>query len=448
MEKQFRFIFSLEHLLCVPATGFETAGAEMGPDEVKKLLRLPDIKYLAEMMNYPGVLMKDENVMAKIRTAQEFGMPVDGHAPGLMGDDAIRYIKAGISTDHECFSYAEALHKVKHGMKIIIREGSAAKNFEVLFPLVDEYPDMVMFCSDDKHPDDLMEGHINQLVVRALNRGMDLYHVLQAACINPIRHYDLEVGQLREGDAADFIIVNDVKDFAHIATYISGEKVASMGRSHIETGPVSIENAFNRSPVNSHDFEIPAESKRVRVIHALDGELITKSFIADLEEVDGYLQASTEKDILKFAVINRYEDQPVAMAFIHGFGLKHGAIASSVGHDSHNILVVGTDDESLTAAANEVIRNKGGISVAQKGEVKSLPLPIAGIMSELKGEEVARLYSELDRYAKDQLSSYLHAPFMTLSFMALLVIPSLKLSDKGLFDGEAFEFVSLYAPAA
>lgn len=429
---------------CVPATDFETAGAIVSVSDVQELLAMPDIRYLAEMMNYPGVLMNDPNVLAKIEAAKAVGKPIDGHAPGLRGEEAARYIAAGISTDHECFTYEEGLEKLKLGMKIIIREGSAAKNFEALIPLLPQFPESIMFCSDDKHPDDLVEGHINQLVVRAIKAGYDLYDVLRAACINPVQHYNLPVGILQEGHSADFIVVNDLVEFEVLQTYIDGALVAEEGKSFIQTTPAEIINHFQTETQSPTVFEIAATGSRLNLIKALDGELITEKEEDLAKIVDGLAVADTERDILKIAVLNRYEPQPPALAFIRGFGLKSGAIASCVGHDSHNIIAIGTNDEDLCKAINLVIAERGGISIANGDLCKVLPLPIAGIMSNKDGKEVGEAYAELDRYAKDELGCTLSAPFMTLSFMALLVIPRLKLSDKGLFDGKTFTFIPLF----
>ena len=432
---------------CVPATTFETAGAVIDVDGVEELLKEDSIKYLAEMMNYPGVLFDDKMVMAKIALAKKYGKPIDGHAPGLKGADAKKYIDAGISTDHECFTYEEALEKLQHGMKILIREGSAAKNFEALISLLPDHADQMMFCSDDKHPDDLIEGHINQLVVRALEKGCDFFDVLKVACINPVEHYGLDVGQLKIGDAADFILVEDLKKIKVKATYIDGQLVAKDGQSFISPVSTSIINNFFTSKKTPKDFQIVAagnEEQKIQVIKAIDGEIVTESFAATAKLNNGLAEADEENDVLKITVVNRYQDAPPACAFIHNFNLKNGAIASCVGHDSHNIIAVGTDDKLICEAVNLIIENKGGISAVSKNEHQVLPLPIAGIMTNADGREVARQYSEIDAFVKKELGCTLTAPFMTLSFMALLVIPQLKLSDKGLFDGKSFKFTDVF----
>ncbi|HOY21277.1 MAG TPA: adenine deaminase, partial [Haliscomenobacter sp.] len=439
----FKFYFGAPS--CVPATGFETAGASIDASGVKTLLNMPEIKYLAEMMNYPGVLMADKEVMAKISIAQQLGKPIDGHAPGVIGVDAQRYFGAGISTDHECFTYEEALEKLKLGVKIIIREGSAAKNFNALIELLPQYPAQIMFCSDDKHPDDLINGHINQLIARALMNGCDLYDTIRAATLNPVQHYHLEVGLLREGDPADLIIVEDLSTFEVVETYINGQMVARRGQTLLEAVKAEVPNHFNTEIKTPADFVVKARTgAAVRVIEALNGEIVTRSATVKLPISDACVCSDPAQDVLKIAVVNRYKNATPAIAFIKNFGLKEGAIASCVGHDSHNIIAVGVDDVSLCAAVNAIIRNRGGISAVNSEGEKVLPLPVAGIMTNADGYQTAKLYSEIDGFVKNTLGSTLSAPFMTLSFMALLVIPDLKLSDLGLFSGKEFAFVELF----
>lgn len=427
---------------CVPATSFESAGAVIDSEDIKKMMQNPDIKYLAEMMNYPGVIYQDEEVLKKIAWAKHYNKPVDGHAPGLRGEDLDKYIAAGIYTDHECFTYEEGLEKLQKGMKVIIREGSAAKNFEALINLLPEYYENMMFCSDDKHPDDLLLGHVNQLCKRAVAKGMDVFKVLQAACINPVEHYNLDVGTLNEGNDADFIIVKDLQKFEVLQTYINGELVAENGKSFVEHVDFEVLNNFDTDKKNVVDFEFHSASEKIRVIEALDGELVTNEIEADSLIKDGNLVSDVENDVLKMTVVNRYQNAEPSIAFIKNFGLKEGAIASSVGHDSHNIIAVGVSDELICKAVNLLIENKGGVCAVTSSEEKVVPLPVAGIMSDKPAVEIGKAYAELDAMAK-QLGSKLRAPYMTLSFMALLVIPSLKLSDKGLFDGNTFKFTSL-----
>jgi adenine deaminase len=441
--KQVPFKFYFGAPSCVPATPFETAGGEIKAEDIENLMSRPEIHYLAEMMNWPGTVNRDPVVMEKIRIAQKYGKPIDGHAPGLKGELAEQYISAGPSTDHECFTYEEALEKIKLGMKISIREGSAAKNFEALIDLIDHFPEMIMFCSDDKHPDNLAVSHINELAARAIAKGKDLFDVLRAACLNPISHYSLNVGQLREGDPADFILVKDLEKFQVLATYIDGKKVAESGKTLIPSIQNDLINNFHTTLKSPQDFQIQAEGSSVRVIEALDGQLITPEITGEILVKSGYAESNPELDILKITVVNRYQDAPPALAFIKNFGLKSGAIASSVGHDSHNIIAVGVDDESICRAVNLLIDNKGGVSAVWGEKEEVLPLPVGGIMSPKDGYEVAAAYTKIDRMAKE-MGSTLNSPFMTLSFMALLVIPDLKLSDKGLFNGQNFTFTNVF----
>jgi len=441
--KQVPFHFFFGAPSCVPATAFETAGGEINVTDIESLMSRPEIRYLAEMMNWPGTVNRDPEVMEKIRISKHYGKPIDGHAPGLMGELAEKYVAAGPSTDHECFTYAEALGKIKLGMKISIREGSAAKNFDALIDLIDDYPEMLLFCSDDKHPDNLALSHINELVCRAIAKGKNVFDVLRAACINPILHYDLPVGQLREGDGADFIVVQDLQKFEVLATYIQGEKVAENGKTRISRIKNEVINHFNTSTKKPTAFRIPAQGTQVRVIEALDGQLITPEIQGEILIQAGFASSNPAKDILKITVVNRYQDAPPALAFIQNFGLKEGAIASSVGHDSHNIIAVGVDDASICRAVNLLITAKGGVSAVWGNQEEVLPLPVGGIMSPEDGYEVAAAYTRIDRMAK-AMGSTLNSPFMTLSFMALLVIPDLKLSDKGLFDGKKFGFTDVF----
>lgn len=451
------FKFNFGAPSCVPATTFETAGATIDAVAVKQLLARDEIKYLSEMMNFPGVLHGDAEVMAKIKAAQELGKPVDGHAPGLKGDTARQYIAAGISTDHECFTADEAMDKLQHGMKILIREGSAAKNFEALIPLMHDHADNMMFCSDDKHPDSLMLGHINELCARAVAKGIDVFKVLKAACINPVKHYKMDVGLLQPGDDADFIVVENLEHFKVLQTYINGELVANGNQSLINTGsPATVKpiNNFNCRPKTVDDISQVYRVKEdttapadIPVIEALDGQLITNKILLPPVILNGQYVSDTDRDMLKIVVVNRYNEATVTGAFIKNFGLKNGAIASSVAHDSHNIVAVGVDDESLVKAINMVIAQQGGISlyVPATGNTAAItmeiPLPVAGLMSIRDGYEVGHQYAAIDKAAK-AAGSTLTSPFMTLSFMALLVIPHIKLSDLGLFDGDSFSFIT------
>ncbi|MEE4257463.1 MAG: adenine deaminase [Bacteroidales bacterium] len=436
----FKFYFGAPS--CVPATPFETAGAELGPQEIDKLLSMDEIRYMSEMMNFPGVLNGDRQVKAKLAIAEKYGKPVDGHAPGLLGDEAAKYIAAGISTDHECFTLEEALDKLVSGMYIQIREGSAAKNFEELIPLLEKCPEKVMFCSDDRHPNDLARNHINDHVRRAVKAGFDPVTVLRATTLHPIQHYGLDVGLLQEGDPADFIVVDNLKDFNVKQTWIDGMLVAINGQPMFKSVKEKPINKFKAAPITPKDIEVQAKGSQIAVIRAIDGQLVTEQLNKLLVSENGLVAPSIENDILKLVVCNRYEKAKPAVAFINHFGFKRGAIASTVAHDSHNIIAVGTSDDEICRAVNLLVKNKGGISLVDGETEELLPLPVAGLMSNKDGFSVAKAYDELDKKAK-ALGSSLRAPYMTLSFMALLVIPALKLSDKGLFDGNKFEFVPL-----
>lgn len=472
-KSPFKFYFGAPS--CVPATTFETAGATLKSNDIEELLSSDDIKYLGEMMNYPGVLFDDEEVSEKLEAAKRHGKPIDGHAPLLNGDELKKYCDAGISTDHECSSINEAKEKIHNGMKIQIREGSAANNFNALIDIIKDYPEMVMLCTDDAHPHELIKGHINKLVKKAIDMGYDIIDVIKSATINPVRHYNLEVGMLQKNDPADFIVIDNFKDFNILKTYIDGTLVAENGKSLLESIPVHTINNFVAEKVTADDFIVRDEEKDINIIGAINGELLTeklvgrakrikstsqqdnettsrdaktqgyivKSLTANVQSSSFNLVSDVENDILKIAVINRYEKKEPAVAFIKGFGLKSGALASSVAHDSHNIIVIGCDDESMAMAANMIIENKGGFAVYDKDVKMCLPLPVAGIMTNEDAFKVADDYQKIKDLSKT-LGSTLSDPFMTMEFMALLVIPKLKLSDKGLFDCEKFELISMY----
>ena len=429
---------------CVPATTHETAGARIDPGQVEVLLKMDRVQCLSEMMNVPGVLHNDADVLAKINLAKSYGKVIDGHAPGLRGEELARYIHSGISTDHECFSKSEALEKIRLGMRVQIREGSAAKNFDELIPITEEHTDSCMFCSDDKHPDDLSMGHINLMVKRAIHKGIDTIDVLRIASFNPIKHYKLDVGLLQQGDPADFLVIDDFFNLGILKTVINGRLVAEDGKTLLRETPKRIVNNFNTKEKDVHDFALKHKKGEIHVIGAVDGQLVTNRVLEKPRVVDNFIVSDPERDILKIAVINRYKDSPPSIGFVRNFGLKKGAIGSSVAHDSHNIVSVGVDDIDICRAVNTIIKEKGGISAVCGDTEKVLPLPVAGIMSDLSYKEVSKRYIELDRFAKE-LGSQLRAPFMTLSFMALLVIPQIKLSDKGLFDVLRFEFMDVFA---
>lgn len=443
----FKFYFGAPS--CVPATSFESTGASLGIKEIDELLSSDKIYYLAEMMNFPGVLANNEEILKKIALAKKYGKPIDGHAPGLEGDDAIKYISAGISTDHECFSLNEAIHKIKNGMKILIREGSAAKNFEELIPLMDNYADHIMFCSDDKHPDELAQNHMNTIASRAVKKGYNPLKVLRTMSYNPVNHYKLNVGLLQPNDDADFLITDSLEDFHISATYIKGEKVAENGKTFIKSIAEETINVFNCKPISIKDLEIEATGNFLNVIEAINGQLITKRIMTPARIENGKVISDPENDILKIVVLNRYTPSKPSIGFIKNFGLKKGAIASTVAHDSHNIIAVGTNDYSILKAMQLLIEKKGSICVIEEkneGEHNNsffLPLQVGGIMSNENGYLVAEKYIQIDKKVKE-LGCKLTSPFMTLSFMALLVIPEIKISDKGLFDVKLFDFIPLF----
>ena len=437
----FKFFFGAPS--CVPATSFETSGFTLDAKAIEELMQMDDIHYLAEMMNWPGVVFGDAEVLKKIEAAKKVGKPIDGHAPAVTGDNIVKYAATGISTDHECFTIEEAEEKIGLGMKILIREGSAAKNFEALIPLMASHPEMLMFCSDDKHPNDLAKGHINQLVKRAIDLGYNIMDVLKAASLNAVKHYNLNVGLLQKGDDADFIVLDNLEELNVLQTYIKGVLVAEKGISmmeHLETEPI---NNFKVEPIKVADIALTDCGKRIKVISCIDGQLVTNTVVAEPKVENGSIVSDIERDILKLVVVNRYEKTQPAVSFIQNMGLKQGAIASSVAHDSHNIVAVGATDEDIVKAVNLLIDNGGGVVTVGNGETVILPLPVAGLMSNGDGYQVAEDYEKADALAH-KLGTMLHAPFMTLAFMSLLVIPELKLSDKGLFDGSKFAFTSVF----
>lgn len=439
------FTFCFGAPSCVPSSPFETSGASLGPAEVDGLLKDHDIRYLSEVMNVPGVLNGDPEVAAKLAGAKKHRKVIDGHAPALRGRDLAMYAGAGISTDHETFTYDEGMEKLSLGMKLCIREGSAAKNLHELAQLMDKYPDLCMLCTDDMHPHDLVRGHINRLVQKAVEGGIDVMKVLRCACVNPVRHYGLPVGLLQKGDRADFLVIDDLDRFTVLETYIKGQLVAHCGTPLLPRVSVPEINAFAATKRAASDFSVKALGKTIHVIEAINGEVITNRSTVRLAAEGGCLQPDPREDILKIVVVNRYRDALPSIGFVRGFGLKRGAIASSVAHDSHNIIAVGVDDDVICRAVNLIIEHKGGIVVVDGTREEILSLPIAGIMTNKDAPDIARRYAELDVLAQS-LGSELQAPFMALSFMTLPVIPRLKITDKGLFDGDRFAFIDLFSP--
>ncbi len=438
----FKFYFGVPS--CVPATPFETSGSVIDADTVEKLIQKDDYAYLAEMMNFPGVINKDSEVMKKINAAKKTGKPVDGHAPGLRGEDARKYINAGISTDHECMDIEEARERIEMGMKIQIREGSAAKNFHSLSPLINEFPDHVMLCSDDQHPDDMINGYLEELLKKGLKEDINLFYLLKAATKNPVEHYNLNVGLLRQGDPADMIVVDNLSDFTVLETYIEGNLVYEKGKSLIHTGEITPVNVMNAKPLEPLDIAVEDKGLPVNVIKAMDTQLYTTSEELFPLSSKGNLISDTEKDILKIVVYNRYEKSRPSVGFVKNFNLKQGAIATSIAHDSHNIIAVGVNDEAIVKAINQLINQRGGITLTAGNEIHSLKLEIAGLMTHQQAETVAKQYKRLSQRAKEMGCKFV-SPFMTLSFMALPVIPELKITDKGIFDVQKFEYIDLFA---
>lgn len=448
-KTKFRFAFGAPS--CVPATTFETAGFSITADDIASLFRNKEVSFLAEMMNFPGIIYDDEAVWDKIRITRQYGLPIDGHAPALSGKNLEKYVSSGISTDHECSTIEEAEEKIKLGMHILIREGSAAKNFDALCPLLGKYPEKVMFCSDDKHPDDLQKSHIDDLVRRAIAKGYNLFDVVRAASHNPVRHYGLNAGLLQKGDPADLILVRELTDFSILSTYIQGEKVADNGISLLPHCVSEIHNRFHTRKLSMEDIRVPIprsaipeqDSLQIKVLEVMNGELFTKEIHCVPTLKDGCVTSNPQQDILKVVVNSRYDDNAPAVAFVRGFGLRKGAIGSSIAHDSHNLVAVGVDDEDILSVLNTLIDHQGGIATACGTAIDVLPLPIAGLMSDKTGDETAKAYGQINATAV-RMGSFLSAPFMTMAFIPLLVIPELKLSDKGLFDGKNFTFTSLF----
>lgn len=428
---------------CVPATCFETTGGVIGVDDIERLLSRNDFVALSEMMNYPGVIYNDHDVMAKLKIAQKLGKPIDGHAPGLTGDNLKKYVSAGISTDHECTTIEEAREKIALGMKVIMREGSAARNINSLKPLLKSNPDDVMICTDDIHPDKLKSSYLDVIIAKLVNEGYDLFDVLRACTLNPSKHYKLNAGSLLPGQPADFVVIDNIKSFNVIETWIDGRKVYDKGKVLFQYDGSEAINRFNCREISKEDISVTSTGKSMKVIKSTDGSLITERGSVNVSEGKKIL-SEPGSDLLKIVVKDRYHDGRPAVAFINGFELTRGAIACSVAHDSHNIVCVGCSDDDIVAAINEIIRLKGGMVVVNGDNIFSIPLPIGGLMSPRSVEEMGDDFEKINSIVKS-LGCNQEAPFMTLSFMALLVIPELKLSDKGLFDVSSFNFTELFA---
>ncbi len=424
---------------CVPATPFETSGGVISEYEIEKLLEDKNVVALGEMMNFPGVINEDQNVIAKLKAAKRIGKPVDGHAPLLSGSELCKYIMSGISTDHECTTKKEALEKRRLGMKLMLREGSSAKNLKELASIGGYF-----IVSDDKDPGDLLQGHVDGMLRKAFEYGIDPIEALKMVTLNPGEHYNLNTGNIVPGKAADLIFIDNLKDLNIEKVIVDGNLVAQNGRPLFDVKPKEIPSTFKLKPKNHSNFDVPGKKSKetVRVIEMLEDQLITHESSAVLKLVDGNLKSDLGNDILKIAVVERYGNERISNAFIKGFGLKDGAIASSVAHDSHNIITVGTNSQDMTKAVNTVLRNKGGLAAVSKDIFYELELPVAGLMSTKSALEVSSDLKILHDAVLD-MGSKLKSPFMSMSFMTLLVIPKLKISDMGLFDVEKFDFVEL-----
>jgi adenine deaminase len=418
-------------------------------------------------MNFPGVINNDLSVNLKLDLANKLGVPIDGHAPLLNGEDLIKYVSKGISTDHECSSFDEAIEKKHLGMKIMVREGSSAKNMDALFNInnrikywtneskfgnisVDDYEKLLkhpifdFLVSDDKNPIDLKNGHLNQLIKKAINYDIEPIEAIKMVTLNPANHYHLNSGEISVGKKANFTLVNNLKDLNIKLTIVNGEIVAKDGKSLFKVKKPKVSNTFNVNLKKPEDFDIKTKKDNnvnVKIIEAFNGELITNSIIDTLKIENNIIQSDTKKDILKISVVERYGHNIVSNGFIKGFGIKKGAVATSISHDSHNIITIGTNSIDMAKAVNELIQNQGGLTVSYNNTKKSLKLPIAGLMSDESIEIVSTNFENMKNLVR-KLGSKLDDPFMTLSFMALLVIPDLKLSDKGLFSLNEFGFVN------
>ncbi|MBN2693872.1 adenine deaminase [bacterium] len=435
------FYFAFGAPSCVPASPFETSGTPIDSNDIIDILEYPEVTHLSEVMNFPAVINGDPILLHKIEAAKSKKLPIDGHAPSLRGDDLKKYISAGISTDHESTTFEEAVEKISLGMTIQIREGSGAKDFDNLYPLISKYSDSCMFCSDDIHPDDLKKGHINRLVSKSIKNGISLFDTLKVAILNPIKHYSLKIGLLQKGDSADWIEVNDLVDFKIIETVIQGDMVFKNGVNFFPQKEISLVNAFSAQRKILNEIKTPYKDGLCKIISVTEGSLYTKKIIDTPNWINGFLESNIEKDYLRAVVVNRYGNQSPSLGLIHGFGLKRGAIASSIAHDAHNIVAIGVKDEDILLAINLLIEFKGGLVVVDSNDVKFIHLPVAGLMSDKSIDDVAKLYEELNIKVKE-LGCKINNPFITLSFVSLSVIPELKLCDVGLFDSLNFKLTS------
>lgn len=425
---------------CVPATAFETSGGTITDKDIDTLFKRYNLISLGEVMNFPGVILKNYEIMKKIAVAKKYEKPIDGHAPGLSGADLKAYCDQGISTDHECTSLEEAQEKQNLGMKIMIREGTAPKNLKALLGL--DY-DRCFLVSDDLHAEDLQKGHIDCLLKKAVSHGIDPVKAVKMVTINPAEHYSLNNGVIAPQRAADIVLVDDLSQFSVKKVFIDGVLQAVDGKPLFTVNPIQLKSTLSTTRVSPSDYAVRSENPtvKVRVITVVEGQLCTKASEAYLSCENGVVLTDTEQDILKLAVVERYGHNRIAIAFVRGFGLKEGALASSVAHDSHNIICVGVSDRCMAEAVVTLRDIEGGI-VSCNTETRFLKLPVGGLMSYEPVDTVAEYHKEVEEYAQ-KMGCTLENPFMQLSFLALLVIPELKLSDKGLFDSERFAFVDV-----
>lgn len=433
----FKFYFGAPS--CVPASPFDECFEPFTPEIIEGLMKRDDIHFLAEMMNFPGVIYKSESVMQIIGKAHSANKPVDGHVPGLSGDALKSYVSAGITTDHECFTLEEALEKIKLGMKILIRDGSAAKNFGSLHPLIKEHSKHLMFCTDDCHPDELLHGHINLKVRQSLALGYDVFDVLQVSSVNPVNHYKLNVGLLQEGDSADLLVVDNLQNLNIQSTFINGVDVFNINES--VTKSYSALNYVFPHSFNPSNLHSKAISNKVKAIEVINDELITNSVVVNNEAET--LSCNLKEDVLKIAVLSRYKENELSVGLIKGFGMKKGAIAASIAHDSHHIISVGCDNASIEKCLEFIIKNRGGVCYFDGEQLHGLPLPVYGLMTDFSAEVAAAAYEKINsKVIADGCK--LKAPFMTMSFMSLSVIPHLKITPAGLFDVDKFNYTELF----
>ncbi len=430
---------------CVPSTPLEPAGAKLGPEEIEELLSRKDVHFLAEMMDYPGVIGSEKEVMSKIASANKHGKPIDGHAPMMSSSDVKQYAAAGISTDHECTTVEEAIEKMSLGMKVLIREGSAARNFDALHPIIASHPRQVMFCCDDMPAETLLEDYLPGSIRKAIGYGYNPLDVIRCASMNVAKHYAIPAGMLQEGDSADFIEIDSLSTFNILKTVIKGNVVFDQNEAAPSPldSTVEVINRFDCEKISIEEIQVKATGKRIKVIDCVCGDLLTETHLSTPKTENGYIISNPEEDVLKLVAINRYCPKEISVGFIRGIGIKNGAMATSISHDNHNLVVVGVSDADIVKATNLLIENKGGMVVTSGNKTEVLQLEIAGLMTHRPAKTVAHIQEQIKSLVSE-MGSELEDPFLTLSFMSLIVIPKIKLSSKGLFDVTKFEFTSLF----